>query len=67
MAVRRDGRREDAYIALMESQILSDQRTDALETYFSCRRFLSEELGIDPSLRLVELYRSVIETEQVLV
>ena len=66
-AVRRDGRREDAYIALMESQILSDQRTDALETYFSCRRFLSEELGIDPSLRLVELYRSVIETEQVLV
>lgn len=65
-AVRRDGRREDAYIALMESQILSDQRTDALETYFSCRRFLSEELGIDPSLRLVELYRSVIETEQVM-
>lgn len=63
-ALRRDPRREDVYIALMEAQILADQRAEALETYFSCRRFLSDQLGIDPSLRLVQLYRSVIESEE---
>ena len=65
-AMRRDPRREDVYIALMEAQILSDQRGEALDTYFLCRRFLSESLGIDPSLHLVQLYRSVIESEEVL-
>lgn len=65
-ALRRDPRREDVYIALMEAQILSDQRGEALDTYFLCRRFLSEQLGIDPSLRLVQLYRSVIESEETL-
>ena len=63
-ALRRDARREDAYVALMEAQIAADQRGAALETYFACRRFLSEELGIDPSARIVELYRSVIEAEE---
>lgn len=65
-AVRRDPHREDVYITLMEAQILADQRGEALDTYFMCRRFLSEELGIDPSTRLVRLYRSVIESEEVL-
>lgn len=65
-AVRRDPHREDVYIALMEAQILADQRGEALDTYFMCRRFLAEELGIDPSTRLVRLYRSVIESEEVL-
>lgn len=63
-ALRRDGSREDAYIAMMEAQIASNQRAAALDTYFECRRFLSEHLGIDPSRRVVELYRSVIETEE---
>lgn len=62
-ARRREGKREDVYIALMESQIAADQRSAALATYFECRRFLNEELGIDPSVRLVDLYRSIIETE----
>lgn len=64
-ALRRDGKREDAYIALMEAQIASNQRGPALETYFQCRRYLSEELGIDPSLKVLELYRSIIESEEV--
>lgn len=63
-ALRRDSSREDAYIALMEAQIASNQRGAALDTYFECRRFLSEQLGIDPSRRVIELYRSVIETEE---
>lgn len=66
-ALRRNDKREDAYIVLMEAQIASNQRSDAIETYFACRRFLSEELGIDPSLRLIELYRSIIESEEIFV
>ncbi len=63
-ALRRDDSREDVHIALMEAQIAADQRGPALETYFKCRRFLSEGLGIDPSPHLVELYRSIIEYEE---
>ncbi|WP_304518566.1 BTAD domain-containing putative transcriptional regulator, partial [Adlercreutzia sp. ZJ242] len=63
-ALRRDAAREDAYLALMEAQVAADQRASAIETYFACRRFLSDELGIDPSAKTVELYRSIIETEE---
>lgn len=66
-ALRREAGREDVYIALMEAQIAADQRSAALETYFECRRFLNEQLGIDPSKRLVGLYRSIIEEEEILV
>lgn len=62
-ALRRDHTREDAYTALMQAQIAAGQRTAALETYFQCRRFLADELGIDPSLKTMALYRSIIETE----
>ena len=62
-ALERDRSREDAYAALMEAQIAAGQRGAAIESYFACRRYLSEELGIDPSPRVVNLYRSVIETE----
>lgn len=65
-ALRRDRTREDAYTALMRAQIAAGQRTAALETYFECRRFLTTELGIDPSLTTMELYRSIIETEELL-
>lgn len=65
-ALKRDRTREDAYLALMRAQIAAGQRTAALETYFSCRRFLTNELGIDPSLTIVELYHSIIETEELL-
>lgn len=63
-ALRRDESREDAYIALMDAQITSGQRGAALDTYFACRRYLSEELGIDPSSKVMDLYRSIIEVEE---
>lgn len=63
-ALARDGSREDAYAALMRAQIAAGQRAAALETYFRCRRFLADELGIDPSVEVVSLYRSVIEAEE---
>lgn len=62
-AKRRDPAREDVYIALMAAQIASDQRACALDTYFECRRFLSESLGIDPSAKVMALYHSIIEEE----
>lgn len=62
-AKRRDPSREDVYIALMAAQIASDQRANALDTYFECRKFLSDNMGIDPSAKVMELYRSIIEEE----
>ncbi len=65
-ALVRDHTREDAYTALMNAQLAVGQRTAALETYFSCRRFLADELGIDPSLETMGLYHAIIETEEAL-
>lgn len=62
-ALRRDSSREDAYVAQMQAQMAAGQRAAALETYFACRAYLAEELGIDPSARIVELYRSIVEEE----
>lgn len=62
-ALRRDSSREDAYAAQMQAQMAAGQRAAALETYFACRAYLAEELGIDPSPRIVELYRAIIEEE----
>lgn len=63
-ALQRDRSREDAYLALMRAQLAAGQRTAALETYFDCRRYLTNELGIDPSMDTIRLYRSIIETEE---
>lgn len=65
-AVRKDATREDAYTALMQAQIAMGQRTAALDTYFKCKRYLSDELGIDPSRRALMLYSSIIEEEPAL-
>ncbi|WP_417142828.1 AfsR/SARP family transcriptional regulator [Raoultibacter massiliensis] len=62
-AVRKDSTREDAYTALIQAQVASGQRTAALDTYFKCKRYLSDELGIDPSPKAVMLYSSIIEAE----
>ncbi len=61
LALRRDRTREDAYLALIKAQISAGQRTSALTSYLCCRKVLSEELGIDPSLELEGLYRSLID------
>lgn len=62
-ALQHDAAREDTYTVLMAAQMANGQRTAAMETYFACRRFLAEELGIDPSPRTVALYRELIEEE----
>lgn len=60
-AYARDNSREDVCAALMRSQIACLQRSAALQTYFKCQKYLSNELGIDPSTETVALYRSIIE------
>lgn len=63
-ALRRDESREDAYTVLMRAQVAAGQRAAALDTYFNCRRYLVDGLGIDPSLETMAVYRGIIETEE---
>lgn len=62
-ALNRDRSREDAYFALMQAQIAAGQRTGAIATFIECKTYLAEELGIDPSARILALYLSIIEEE----
>jgi DNA-binding SARP family transcriptional activator len=55
-----DPTREDVYRVLMAMQNRAGQRTNALKTYFDCKRFLSEELGILPSQKTTALYQELI-------
>lgn len=63
-ALRHDDLREDVYKILIQSYIATEQRAAALDAYFQCRNRLRDELGIDPSPSIVELYRSIIEVEE---
>ena len=55
-----DPTREDVYRTLMSMQDKAGQRTSALRTYFDCKRFLSEELGILPSQKTIALYQELV-------
>lgn len=59
-ALARDPMREDVYVTMMEAQLKSGQRTPALETYFACKKFLDDELGIEPSKKTNELYKKIV-------
>ncbi len=62
-ALRHDEGREDAYDALMRAQTAAGQRSGAMETFFQCRRYLNESLGIDPSQRTSALYQRLLDEE----
>lgn len=55
-----DSTREDVYRTLMTMQDRAGQRTSALRTYFDCKRFLSDDLGILPSQKTTALYQELI-------
>ncbi len=55
-----DPTREDVYRVLMYVQNRAGQRTSALQTYFACKKYLNEELGILPSQRTTALYQDLI-------
>ncbi|MDR3307493.1 MAG: bacterial transcriptional activator domain-containing protein, partial [Coriobacteriales bacterium] len=56
-----DRSREDVYRALMDAQMKSGQRTSALKTYFACKKYLTEELGILPSQSTTALFQTLIQ------
>ncbi|MDD6785476.1 MAG: bacterial transcriptional activator domain-containing protein [Eggerthellales bacterium] len=55
-----DPHREDAYELVMKAQIRLGQRTSALNTYLSCQRLLSDDLGVDPSPAVYALYEEAL-------
>lgn len=59
-----DPHREDLYQAAMELQILCRQRSGAIETFMSCRKWLSEDLGLDPSAETMRLYEQVLAMDE---
>ncbi len=58
-----DDKREDAYLAVMRAQIAGGQRCSAIKTYFRCKGFLREDLGLDPNSEMEQHYRSLIEVD----
>jgi len=62
-ALRCDPNREDLYQAALRCQIAAGQRTSAIDTYFTCRHKLSEELGLDPSAETRALYDEILAME----
>ncbi|MDO4182236.1 MAG: BTAD domain-containing putative transcriptional regulator [Coriobacteriia bacterium] len=63
-AFRRDKNREDCYYVLMAAQYACGQPGAALQTYFLGKRFSIDALGIDPSTRMVNLYRRILEENE---
>jgi len=55
-----DETREDVFRELMDTQFEAGQRTLAMQTYFSCKQYLAEELGILPSKRTTALYQDLL-------
>lgn len=58
--------REDVYQVLIRAQIAAGQRCSAIKTYFECREYLREELGLDPSCEVQELYDQLISVDPTL-
>lgn len=64
-AYSRDDSREDVYAALMRAQLEAGQRTPAIETYFACKKFLEEDLGLEPSRLINNLYSQVVSANNI--
>lgn len=54
-----DNLRESAYRQLMTALAVSDQRSEALGQYETCRRLLRDELGVEPSQPTRALYERI--------
>ncbi|MDR1713426.1 MAG: hypothetical protein LBR39_04665 [Coriobacteriales bacterium] len=59
-ALSADPSREDVYRTLMDLQEQAGQRTSAMRTFFNCKQYLANELGIMPSHRTTTLYQELI-------
>jgi DNA-binding SARP family transcriptional activator len=61
--VRREPQRERPRAQLMLALYRSGRQAEALDTYHQFRRMLDDELGIDPSARLKELERQILQQD----
>ncbi len=52
--------REDVYQTLMLAQQRAGQRTSAMETFFVCKQYLDNVLGIPLSKKTVRIYESLL-------
>ncbi len=64
--VERHGLRERPRRQLMLALYRSGRQAEALQVYHDARRVLADELGLDPSPALRQLYASILRQEQVL-
>ncbi|MCR5846438.1 MAG: hypothetical protein K6G78_07770 [bacterium] len=58
-----DSTREDVFQTLMMAQGIAGQRTAGMETYFMCKRYLDENLGISLSHKTIEIYEKLLNDE----
>ena len=59
-AIDEDKEREDVYTMLIKAQMAAGQRCSAIRTYFQCKKYLRDELGLDPSPETQRLYEQLI-------
>lgn len=58
-----DSTREESYLAMMRAQRDANQRSGALETFYRCKDYLAEELGLDPSEDTMLVYQDLLVME----
>ena len=54
--------REDAWRALMRTELFAGNTTRALEAYETCRDHLAEQLGVDPSPATQQLHLDILQS-----
>lgn len=62
-AMEEENTREDVFFSLIRAQIANGQRCSAIRTFFQCKEYLREELGLDPSSETNELYQQLISID----
>ncbi len=65
--LRLDPLSETAFAHLIESYAASGDRTQALQAYHRCMTMLREELGLDPSPSIQDLYQRLLDEPESLV
>jgi len=51
---------EELHYLSMKAYAVAGRREEAMHTYHNCRRYLHDELGLDPSQRIVDLYQELL-------
>lgn len=60
-ALQRDHNREKLFELAMRAYAQASRREDAIKAYLDCKRYLQEELGLDPSKEITDLYLEIIK------